>query len=58
MGADQEFMNPTIKKILTNNFYTGLYEYEGIISKGTHEAIISDRLFNKVQDVLGLSEAC
>lgn len=54
----KEFMNPTIKKILTNNFYTGLYEYEGIISKGTHEAIISDRLFNKVQDMLGLSEAC
>jgi hypothetical protein len=50
-------MNPTIKKILTNGFYSGRYAYEGIISKGTHEAIISDRLFNKVQEILGNEEA-
>lgn len=53
----KEFMNPTIKKILTNGFYSGRYAYEGIISKGTHEAIISDRLFNKVQEILGNEEA-
>lgn len=38
--------------ILTNRFYTGQLEWEGIVNKGTHEAIISERQFNKVQKVL------
>jgi hypothetical protein len=34
-----------------------LYEYEGIICKGSHEAaIVADRLFNKVQELLGVGE--
>lgn len=40
--------------ILSNKFYTGQLEWEGIINKGTHEAIISERQFNKVQKLLNM----
>lgn len=38
--------------ILNNRFYTGRLEWEGIITPSHHEAIISERQFNKVQKVL------
>lgn len=39
----------TVRLILENSFYTGNLEWEGIINKGIHEAIIPDRLFKKTQ---------
>lgn len=39
----------TVRLILENPFYTGNLEWEGIINKGRHEAIIPDRLFKKTQ---------
>lgn len=41
-----------ILTILSNKFYTGFLEWEGIINKGEHEAIIAERQFNKVQRML------
>ena len=41
-----------VLSILKNRFYTGQLEWQGIINKGTHEAIISDRQFSKVQKLL------
>ena len=38
-----------ILNILQNKFYTGQLEWQGIINKGEHEAIITERQFNKVQ---------
>ncbi len=38
-----------VEYILANVFYSGQLQWEGIISKGTHQAIISERQFNKVQ---------
>ena len=38
--------------ILGNMFYTGRLEWEGIVSKGEHEAIVSERLYNKVQRLI------
>lgn len=39
----------TVRLILENSFYTGTLEWEGIVNKGSHDAIIPDRLFNKAQ---------
>lgn len=39
----------TVENILANGFYTGQLRWEGIINKGTHQAIISERQYNKVQ---------
>ncbi len=41
-----------VLNILQNRFYTGQLEWQGIINKGTHEAIIGDRQFNKVKRLL------
>ena len=42
----------TVRLILENPFYTGSLEWEGIVNKGTHEAIIPDRLYWKVKKQL------
>lgn len=45
----------SLNSMLKNIFYTGKYTFtgtEGLI-EGTHEAIISDELFDKVQSILG-----
>ena len=39
----------TISRILSNPVYCGLVEWEDILFKGNHEAIISIEEFNKVQ---------
>lgn len=40
----------SITDLLSNPVYAGLIEYDGKISQGTHEALISVRLFNKAQE--------
>jgi len=37
----------TIKYILNNGFYAGLVQYEDSEVVGTHEAIISNEIYNK-----------
>ena len=41
-----------IKKILTNFTYLGKIKFDGEISNGNHEPIVSSTLFNHVQDKL------
>ena len=41
-----------IHSILKNIFYIGLMRYNGEIFEGTHEPIISKKLFDKVQEIL------
>ncbi len=41
-----------IPVMLQNIFYTGLMRWKGEIFEGTHEPIISKKLFDKVQEVL------
>lgn len=41
----------SITAILSNPLYAGLLEYDGELHRGTHEALVSVRLFNKVQEV-------
>lgn len=38
----------TVSAILSNTFYTGRTNWNGIIERAEHEAIISDRLYNAV----------
>lgn len=40
---------PSLDKMLKNVFYKGLIFYRGKIYKGVHESIISEKLFEKVQ---------
>ena len=41
-----------VHNILRNRFYIGLLDWQGLVSKGQHDAIISERQFNKVQRLL------
>jgi len=41
-----------IQSILQNIFYFGLMKYKGEIHKGTHEPLISKKLFDKCQEVM------
>ena len=41
-----------IQKILQNIFYIGLMKYHGEIFEGTHEPLISKKLFDKCQEVM------
>jgi len=41
-----------IQKILTNPFYYGAFVFNGELYQGSHEPIISKKLFDKVQDIL------
>ena len=40
--------------ILSNPFYTGLFNYAGELHEGKHEPIISKKLFDSVQEVMKL----
>jgi site-specific DNA recombinase len=42
-----------IYKILTNVFYTGMFEYHGVLVKGSHKAMVTLDEFNLVQRILG-----
>ena len=40
--------------ILSNPFYTGLFNYSGELHEGKHEPIISKKLFDSVQEIMKL----
>ena len=42
----------TVKKILTNTFYYGDYQYGGEIYKGIHTPIVPKQLFDRTQEVI------
>ena len=48
----QELRVSTVHKILRNIFYIGLMKYTGEIFEGTHEPLVSKKLFDRVQEVL------
>lgn len=41
----------SISELLSNPLYAGLVEYDGLLSKGDHEPLVTVRTFNKVQEV-------
>lgn len=41
----------SISELLSNPLYAGLIDYNGALSKGSHEPLISVRLYNKVQEL-------
>jgi len=45
-----EFKNYNIRDILKQKFYTGVLEYSDITTKHNYDSIVSQRLFNRVQD--------
>jgi site-specific DNA recombinase len=51
MGG-QKFQTTTIQYILKNITYTGKIKYVGKIYPGLHEPIISDKMFQRVQEIL------
>jgi site-specific DNA recombinase len=51
-GGGRQFHKDKVKRILTDIFYIGLFNYSGEIYQGIHEPIIEKRLFDKVQAVL------
>ncbi len=38
--------------ILSNPFYTGLFQYAGEVHEGTHQPIVAKKLFDEVQEVM------
>ena len=53
-SGDKPLKKDSIKKMLTNIFYYGHFEYSGEIYKGVHTPLVSKQLFDKVQAVLEL----
>jgi len=47
-----KFKNTNIQLILKNVLYIGKVKYNGELYKGEHEAIISEDLFNKAQEII------
>ena len=47
-----EWQAKQILGIARNGFYTGRLSWQGIVNTGTHEAIVSERQFNRVQRIL------
>ena len=41
----------SVSAILSNPLYAGLIDYDGELSKGAHQPLVSVRLFNKVQEM-------
>jgi Site-specific recombinases, DNA invertase Pin homologs len=50
--GDIKFKNTTIQLILKNVLYIGKVKYNGELYKGEHEAIISEEVFNKAQEII------
>src|SRR3989344_4310103 len=48
----EEMRVSTVHKILRNIFYIGLMKYTGEVFEGAHEAILTKKLFDRVQEVL------
>jgi len=42
----------SLQKILQNIFYIGLMKFKGEVFEGTHEPLISKKLFDKCQEVM------
>ena len=51
-NLDKEMSINTVYKILQNIFYIGLMKYNGEIFEGTHESLISKKLFDLCQEVM------
>jgi len=51
-NLDKDISIRLTHQILQNVFYVGLMKYKGEIFEGTHEPLISKKLFDKVQKVL------
>ena len=51
-GKGTKYKKDRIRRILSNPFYYGHFLYKGEVYEGSHEAIISKKLFDKVQAVL------
>ena len=52
-GKSEKKVSPSnIQFILQNVFYIGLMKYKGEIFEGTHEPLISKKLFDKCQEVM------
>ena len=51
-GKGTKYKKDRIRRILSNPFYYGHFIYKGEIYEGTHEPIISKKLFDNVQAVL------
>ncbi len=47
------FTKPAVIRVLTNPFYLGKIQHKDEIYDGQHEAIVPEKLFNKVQAILG-----
>ena len=45
-----DFKSKSLYNLLHNRFYIGYVEYADVVVKGKHEPIITEELFNKVQD--------
>ena len=48
-GGGKRWSKNRVKRVLTDTFYYGDFEYSGEIHKGTHKPIISKQLYDKVQ---------
>ena len=48
-GGGKRWSKNRAKRVLTDTFYYGDFEYAGEIHKGTHKPIISKQLFDRVQ---------
>jgi DNA invertase Pin-like site-specific DNA recombinase len=53
-SGGKQLKKDSIKKMFTNPFYYGHFEYAGEIYKGVHTPLVSKQLFDKVQSVLEL----
>ncbi len=42
----------SVKRLLMNPFYVGLFRYDGELYEGSHEPLISRELFERVQEVM------
>jgi site-specific DNA recombinase len=47
-----KFKNTNVQLIIKNVLYIGKVKYSGDLYKGTHEAIVSEEVFNKAQEIL------
>ncbi len=51
-GSGKRICKTKVSSILSNPFYIGLFRYGGELHEGSHEPIISKKLFDQVQVVL------
>src|SRR3990167_8747878 len=51
-NLDKDMAISQVPRILQNVFYLGLMKYKGEIFEGTHEPLISKKLFDRVQEIM------